>query len=232
MLIAGLEKNSFVDYPGIISAVVFTKGCNMNCYYCHNRSIICPENQEDNFETGYVLDFLHSRRNFLEGVVISGGEPTLHLGLENFLKDIKDIGYKIKLDTNGTNPILLQKIIDKALVDYIAMDIKAPYEKYNDVCGIEINIEKIKKSIEIIRKSKIEYEFRTTLVPELTEDDVYSIVESIEDANTYVLQQFRTYNNKIRKKNKELLPHSSEFIKMLSERLKGKFNTCYVRGIS
>ncbi|MCM8900108.1 anaerobic ribonucleoside-triphosphate reductase activating protein [Caldicoprobacter algeriensis] len=191
MRIAGIQKNSFVDYPGNIAAVVFTPGCNLNCYFCHNRHIINPENIDVTYDINDVMRFLDARRSFLDGVVISGGEPTFQPDLEEFIVKIKGLGYLVKLDTNGTRPSVLEKLINKNLVDYIAMDIKAPFEKYNEICGVEVDITSIQQSIEIIMNAGCDYEFRTTFVPNLNKDDILEIARTIRGAKRYVLQQFR-----------------------------------------
>jgi len=233
MRIAGIQKNSFVDYPGNIAAVVFTSGCNLNCYFCHNRHIINPENIDVTYDIDDVMRFLDSRRSFLDGVVISGGEPTLQPDLEEFIVKIKRLGYLVKLDTNGTRPFVLRKLIDKNLVDYIAMDIKAPFEKYNEICGVEVDITSIQQSIEIIMNAGCDYEFRTTFVPELNKDDILEIVRTIRRAKRYVLQQFR-----IPQKQKGIedirlyrTPHPPHvFAETISE-VSPLVETCLIRGV-
>ena len=193
MKIAGLQKNSFVDYPGKIAAVVFTLGCNMDCYYCHNRGLLsCEQSQTELLDEIDVIDFLAERRKFLDGVVISGGEPTMQEGLGEFIQKIRDMGYSIKLDTNGTNPNVLERLFSDSLIDYVAMDIKAPFERYSELCRSDVNIENIQRSIELIMGEGLEYEFRTTFVPKLSYKDIEKMVKSIKGAKHYVLQQYRT----------------------------------------
>ncbi len=176
--------SSFIDYPKEISAVVFTKGCNMNCPYCHNRNLEERElfiNEED------VLLFLKKRKGLVDAITISGGEPTLHKGLVEFCRKLKKISVKIKLDTNGTNPKVLTQLINESLIDYVAMDIKAAPYKYRTMCGLSfIDVE---ESIEIVKKAKA-FEFRTTLYPTITEEDIQMIKEWI-DTDHYYLQQYR-----------------------------------------
>ena len=191
MKITGIQKNSFVDYPGKIAAVAFTPGCNMDCFYCHNRQIICTEQQSELIDEQVFLNFIKKRQSFLEGIVISGGEPTLQSDLPTYIKAIKDTGYPVKLDTNGTNPSMLRKLIAEKLIDYVAMDIKAPFEKYQQICGRAIEMSQIQESIELLMQSQIEYEFRTTFVPQLTEEDGVLIAKKIKGAKRYVLQQYR-----------------------------------------
>ena len=187
MKIAGFVKNSFVDYPNKISAVIFTYGCNFNCWYCHNKHILKSDvkllNQQE------IFDFLNKRKGLIDAVVISGGEPTLQNDLDIFITKIKKMGYLVKLDTNGSNPNLLQDLIDKKLIDYIAMDIKNDFENYSYTCGVKVNIENIKKSIDILLSSKIDYEFRTTLAPEILEENFENMIQFLAKANKYYLQK-------------------------------------------
>jgi pyruvate formate lyase activating enzyme len=191
MKFAGLVKQSFVDYPGKISAALFTQGCNMNCVFCHNRCLVCQKEENSLIDEAEVFSFLEKRKKFLDGVVISGGEPTLHSDLIDFIRKAKNIGYLVKLDTNGTKPDVLKELIDEDLLDYIAMDIKAPMKRYRDICRSNINEETLLECISIIKNSDIEYEFRTTCCPQLNELDIYEITAMIRGAKKYVLQQYR-----------------------------------------
>jgi pyruvate formate lyase activating enzyme len=191
MKIAGLAKQSFVDYPGKIAATVFTQGCNMDCVFCHNRSLVCKKQKNPLLDEADVFSFLQSRRKFLDGVVITGGEPTLHPDLADFIKKVKSMGYPVKLDTNGTKPQVLKKLIEENLLDYIAMDVKAPMKKYRYICHSDFNEEALLECISIIKKSEIDYEFRTTCCPQLSESDIYEIAKMIHGAKKYVLQQYR-----------------------------------------
>lgn len=191
MNITGFVKQSLVDYPGKIAAAVFTQGCNMNCVFCHNRCLV-----GENTETPYVgqeevFSFLQNRKRFLDGVVVSGGEPTLQHDLEDFIGNVKDMGYLVKLDTNGTRPEVIKKLCDKNLLDYIAMDVKAPMKKYSEICRTSIDEKALLESIHVIRNSDVDYEFRTTYCPQLNEDDIRDIGELISGAKKYVLQQYR-----------------------------------------
>jgi len=188
MEIAGFITNSFVDYPGNIAAVVFTPGCNMNCWYCHNRSIISET--KGGYDEYKILAMIKDRKRFLDGVVLTGGEPTLQKDLLAFAEKIKEMGLKIKLDSNGTNPTVIKKMVDEKLVDYIAMDIKAPFEKYNKITIVP-DIEKVKQSIKYIMGCGIDYEFRTTFAPNLTADDIVEICRNIEGAKSYALQGYQ-----------------------------------------
>lgn len=233
MRIAGMQKNSLVDYPGNIAAVLFTAGCNMNCYFCHNRHIIDPNCIDEAYDTNEVIGFLKIRRSFLDGAVISGGEPTLQPDLEEFIIEIKSLGYLVKLDTNGTNPLILKKLIEKDLVDYVAMDIKAPFDKYSEICGTEVDITAIKESIEIIMNSGCDYEFRTTFVPDLNKNDILQIVGVIRDAKRYVLQQFRMPQKQKGMEDIRLYrtPHPPHvFTETISE-IAPLVRSCFIRGV-
>ena len=189
--IGGVKKTSLLDYPNKISAIVFTKGCNFNCGFCHNPGLIRNETNEDEVKVTSFLNFLETRKGKLEGVVITGGEPTLQKDLKLFIKEIKDMNFSVKLDTNGYKPEILDELLNENLIDYIAMDIKAPKEKYSFVTGIEINMEKIEKSIDIIMKSGIDYEFRTTFMPYYHSiQDFEEIGKLIKRARIYYLQKF------------------------------------------
>ena len=152
MLIAGFNKTSFVDYPGVISSVVFTPYCNMNCWYCHNRHILA-DNGLNLVEQEDVLDYLEKRAGQVKGVVVTGGEPTLQPDLIFFISQVKELGLLVKLDTNGTNPHILKKLMDRKLIDYAAMDIKAPLNKYSETAGTSVDIEKIRESISLLMNS-------------------------------------------------------------------------------
>ncbi len=190
MIIGGLQKFSLIDYPGEVCAIIFTKGCNFRCPYCHNPELVASGGQTIDVE--YVFSFLKNRVGRLSGVSITGGEPTLHSDLIDFIKTVRLMGYeKIKLDTNGTNPDMLNELIKNGLVTYIAMDIKAPFDRYEDVTNVKCDIDKIKRSVDIIKNGKIDYEFRTTVVEGLLKvDDVFSIAEHIKGSRAYYIQRF------------------------------------------
>ncbi|MBQ3102605.1 anaerobic ribonucleoside-triphosphate reductase activating protein [bacterium] len=188
MLIGGLQKSSLVDYPSKICTVVFTIGCNFRCGYCHNPELI---KKEDCISENDFFEFIKSRQGKIDAIVISGGEPTLQEDLEDFIVKCRKLNFLIKLDTNGTNPEVLKNLLSKNLLDYIAMDIKAPFEKYPNITRRFLDIEKIKKSIEIIMTSGIDYEFRTTVVrSQLNVEDLITISENIKGAKKYYLQKF------------------------------------------
>lgn len=207
MQIGGLVKNSFVDFPNKISAVVFTPTCNFRCWYCHNSHLFYKEDLLDENE---VLEFLRERTKFLDGVTVSGGEPTLQDDLKEFIAKLKGMGYLVKLDTNGTNPEVLQELIDEHLVDYVAMDIKAPFDKYDKIVGVNTLIHKVKNSVDILLEGKVDYEFRTTFASNLTLDDIEEIAKSIKGAKRFSIQRYRfvEYN----KTNMPLKPKEEHFL--------------------
>ena len=190
MLIAGIKKFSLIDFPSKLAAIVFTQGCQYRCHYCHNPSLI-SKNTTSPFSASEFFDFLKSRINKLDAVVITGGEPTLQEDLIDFIKEIKKLNFKVKLDTNGTNPQILKDLLDQDLLDYIAMDVKSTFENYEKIINSKTDILDIKKSINLILNSEVDYEFRTTLVQGLhTIEDVIEISKSIKDAKLFVLQKF------------------------------------------
>ncbi|MBP5204567.1 anaerobic ribonucleoside-triphosphate reductase activating protein [bacterium] len=192
MLIGGLEKTSLLDYPDKISCIIFTYGCNLRCPYCHNPELVI-DNIDKDVRPEYVLEFLKERIGKLDGVVITGGEPLIQEDILQFMEQIKKIGYSIKLDTNGLLPDKLQQAIDKKLVDYIAMDIKYPKAEYLSKTGIKDIEDRITKSIKIIKKSHLPYEFRTTYVKGIhTMKSAESICKMIKGCRLYYIQNFRS----------------------------------------
>lgn len=191
--IGGLEKSSLIDYPGKVSAVVFTYGCSLRCPYCHNPELVIERfNKDIQIRQKYFFDFLKKRVGKLDGVVITGGEPLIYDDLDVFICKIKKLGFLVKLDTNGMHPDKLKYIIDKGLVDYIAMDVKYSESSYIKLAGGKIAYRKISKSIQIIMNSGIEYEFRTTYVKGIHDlDSVEQIASLIKDSRVYYIQNFR-----------------------------------------
>lgn len=190
MRIGGFVKSSLIDWEGKVAAVIFTKGCNFRCGYCHNPSLVLPEliDRTEDIDEKTVLDFLAERNNWLDGVVMTGGEPTIHRDLPVLLEEIKSLGYSLKLDTNGTNPCMLEKIIKNKLVDYIAMDIKNLPEKnlYGKISGIQITddiIEKIMASILLLNNTAIEVEFRTTIIPGIHDETTIKLIQTLLGKN-------------------------------------------------
>jgi pyruvate formate lyase activating enzyme len=199
MKIGTIQKFSLIDYPRKISAVIGTQGCNMRCFWCHNCYLI-PHDYSPSFqpiEEDDFFQFLNERVNFLDAVVISGGEPTLHADLLEFCERIKVLGFHVKLDTNGTNPGILQELIDAGLLDYVAMDIKTDAEQYHKLCREKIEMDDILKSVNIILTANLPYEFRTTCVkPFVCKDNIEDVAKMISGAKLYYLQKCTEQKNK------------------------------------
>jgi pyruvate formate lyase activating enzyme len=193
---AGILKQSLVDYPGKVAAVLFTRGCNICCPFCHNvHLVIKPHDPPPALELEDALTFLIRHTGFLDAVVVSGGEPTLHKGLPKAFETFKALGYYTKLDTNGTDPAMLKLLLDKNLLDYVAMDVKAPleYKKYAQAVGgiSSADFFNVRSSINLLRSSPIQVEFRTTVVPSLhTDQDIVDIARYLKGCHQYTLQQF------------------------------------------
>ncbi len=230
MRIGGFQKFSLIDYPGKISAIIFTQGCNFRCSYCHNPELVDPDLFSPPLDEELILSFLKERSGRLDGVVITGGEPLVQGDLIEFVERIKEMGYSIKIDTNGSYPQRLQELMARGLIDYIAMDIKAPLEKLSNVAGVPVSREKIVESISLILGSNIDYEFRTTVVKNLlTVEDLVSIARLIKGARRYVLQKF--VMSKILDDNfaSSAKCFSDEELASIRNELKKYVNECIVR---
>ncbi len=228
MNIAGVQKVTLLDYPGKVACEIFTQGCNFECPFCQNSSLI-PITNTGEFSEEEIFEYLVLRKKILDGVVITGGEPTVQKDLKEFIKKIKDLGLLVKLDTNGGNPKVLQELIDEKLVDYVAMDIKNIFNKYNITAGKKINLDNIKKSIEILKASKIDYEFRTTIIKEMHSlDDIVSICKLVGDAK-YYLQNFEDSENVI---DHSLHGFSREELLFIDKYLKDVFPNVEIRALS
>lgn len=222
MNIAGFQKSSFVDYPGIISCVVFTPGCNMKCGYCHNKHIL--GGNAPKVDALEVMDYLNKRKGMLKGVVVSGGEPTLQPELKGFVANLKEMGYKVKLDTNGTNPEVLKALLEKGFIDYVAMDVKANLEKYSLVAGCGINTEMIMETVKLLKESGVFHEFRTTFCPLLTKEDILDISKNIVGDSDYYLQQYRQVVG-------EGQPHPRAYVEETAGAVIANGGKCIVRGL-
>ena len=231
MKIIGFIETSLLDWDGHIVASIYLPGCNFRCPYCHNKNAVLNPNSFDEIPIDYIESYISENKYFLDGIVVSGGEPTIHDDLQDLLRKIKGLGLKVKLDTNGTNPDMLEYLISENLIDYIAMDIKAPLNtKYSDAAGVEVNLENIKRSIDLIESSGIDYEFRTTIVPIfLSKDDVYSIISELSGSKKYALQQFRP-DYTLDPALSELKPYPSEIIMDLANAAQKVIKTVTVRG--
>lgn len=200
MKVTGIQKLTLLDYPGVVACTVFTAGCNFRCPFCHNAMLVLPEQIDDECLTDdEVFGFLKKRRGVLDGVAVTGGEPLLHADMPEFLARVKELGYKIKLDTNGSNPELLSEIVKNKLVDRVAMDIKNAPEEYARTIGLKsFDIAPVERSKEMLLRGDIDYEFRTTVVKEIhTKESLIGAAKWIEGAKEYYLQQFKDSGNLI-----------------------------------
>lgn len=233
MLFGGLQKTTLVDYPGKIAATVFTVGCNFRCPYCHNPELVLPPliQTQPKLTEEEILDFLTGKKEFLEAVCITGGEPTLNSDLGDFIKKVKAMGYLVKLDTNGSKPEVLKDLIENGLIDYVAMDIKAPLEKYQLLTLGEVPVSKIQESVDILRQGKVDYEFRTTVAPMLLDEtDILKIADWLKSAKTqskgaYFLQKFESIKV-LNDDYKGLKGLSEEKLQKLVEQIRPFFSKC------
>ncbi|MGA2642201.1 MAG: anaerobic ribonucleoside-triphosphate reductase activating protein [Spirochaetia bacterium] len=191
MVIGGLQRFSLSDFPGLISAIVFTRGCGFRCPYCHNPELVDPSRYTAEFPLDEIREFLRSRKGQLQGVVVTGGEPTWHEDLPWFLSELKDMGFAVKLDTNGTKPLMIRQVMTARLVDFIAMDIKAPLALYEQTVKVPAKTSDIQQSIGLILASGLPHEFRTTCVDSLlSAGDLLDIGQLVKGCDRYILQSF------------------------------------------
>ena len=228
MCIVGLQKLTLLDYPGRVACTVFLQGCNFKCPFCYNSSLI--DSTDNNFlSTNDFFDFLDKRKKVLDGVAITGGEPLLNPSIKDFIKKIKEKGFLVKLDTNGSNPSLLKELIEENLVDYVAMDIKNTFEKYPLTTGVNVEIENIKNSIFLLINSSIDYEFRTTVVKEFHNVEDFKLIgNQIKGAKNYYLQSYQEKDSVL---SKNLHPLSKDELQACLKVVKEFVNNASIRGI-
>ena len=233
MIIAGLQKMTITDFPENVACILFLKGCNFRCPYCQNSELIDYKIDDNYILKEEVFDFLKKRQGILDGVVISGGEPTVNKDLPKLIKEIRDLGFKIKLYTNGTNPQMLKELLEDGLIDYVAMDIKNVQTKYLETAGLsEKNVqilENVQKSIDILKKSKVDHEFRTTIMKN------YHNIEDLEEINKligkdekYFIQNFEDSEYVL---DHNIEPFSEKELKEIKNKLTKNFQRTSVRGI-
>lgn len=230
MLLGGLQKTTLIDYPGKVAATVFTAGCNFFCAFCHNPSLVLVQKTPDFpfLSEEQFFWWLEKKIGLLEGICITGGEPTIHEDLPRFIENIKDLGFLVKLDTNGSNPKMLEELINNQLVDYIAIDVKVPLKRYPEVYPEMVDTDSIKRSVHLVQQVP-EYEFRTTVVPYLLkEKDLLEIARWLNGSKKYVLQQFRPQNT-LNPEVSKLEPYSEKELRRFCELLKDYFEKCEVR---
>ena len=230
MLILGLQKTTLLDYPGKVASTIFTGGCNFRCPYCHNRDLVIPPADVLAFSEEEILEHLLAKKKVLDGVCITGGEPTIHKDLPDFIAKIKSLGLLVKLDTNGTNPQMLKSLVNDKLIDYVAMDIKHCREKYNSIANMQrFNLDSIEESVSFLLQENLEYEFRTTIMKECHSlDDIISIGKWLNGAKAYYLQSYRESEQVI---NHIFSPHSEETLHSFVNQLKQYIPNTNLRGI-
>ncbi|TSC96370.1 MAG: pyruvate formate lyase activating enzyme [Parcubacteria group bacterium Athens1014_10] len=239
MIFRGWQKTSLIEYPGKIVSVLWVGGCNWRCPWCYNKDLVLNSEKLPSFKEGEILDFLKTRKKLLDGIIITGGEPTLKKGLQNFIKKVKKLKFLIGIETNGSNPEMLKKMIKEKLLNFVAMDIKAPVDnlqlttynsqltthnlqpnKYDELTGVKVNLKKIKESIGIIKNSSIDYEFKTTIVPILTKNDIIKIAKFLKGAKKFVLQQFNPKESVLKEEYKKIKPYAESKLKEMQKAAK------------
>lgn len=227
MRIAGFQKLTLLDFPGKVSCILFTQGCNFKCPYCQNSGLIGHENDEL-IDEEEIFSYLNKRKGVIDGVVISGGEPTVQADLVRFIRRVKDLGFLVKLDTNGSNPDILEELLKDNLLDYVAMDIKNPLALYKEVAGISPKVDKLKRSIELLKNCSIDHEFRTTIIRNIHDIDKIFEICSYVDGNKMYLQNFEQSENVL---GVNLESFSKEELLDIQKKMKGKYPNVKVRGI-
>jgi pyruvate formate lyase activating enzyme len=231
MKLGGLQEISLLDYPGKICAIVWTVGCNFCCPFCYNPDMVYGDTELVPLD--HVLSFLDDRVGKLDALSITGGEPLIHEDIKDFMKEAKDRGFLVKVDTNGTFHDRLEHLIDAGLIDYVSMDVKAPIDKYDSLAGVHVDMNKIMKSIELIMQKAPDYEFKTTMIPSLLEkEDVKRVASLIKGAKRYYLQQFKKDVPVI---NQELLsattPFTADDFKEMKDLASPLVESCLLRGV-
>ena len=231
IVITGLQKLTLLDFPGKVACTLFTKGCNMRCPFCHNASLVVRADEQQPYNNEELLAFLQNRFGLLDGVAITGGEPTLWPGLYDFIAEVKKIGYEVKLDTNGTHPEVIKKLVADKMVDYVAMDIKNCREKYGSTIGFDENydLSPIDESIAFLMEGKIDFEFRTTVTKQYhTAEDIIKIGEWIRGNEKYFLQQFKDSGDII---GEGLSEYNKEEMEALLDEIRHFVPNAQVRGV-
>jgi pyruvate formate lyase activating enzyme len=227
--IVGLQRLSLVDYPGKLCATAFTAGCNFRCPYCYNVDIVLNHNGMEKIPERELLNILYERKGFLDGLCIGGGEPTLHNGLLAFIYKVKSLGYLVKLDTNGSKPKRLKKLMEEKVIDYVAMDVKAPLKRYPEVVRFKVDVEAVEQSIRLLRRGSVDHEFRTTVVPGLLDGgDLEEIAQTLAGSKRYVIQQFEP-GRTLRPEFSEVEPYSLTELKVFQDLVAPYFGECKLR---
>ena len=231
MQIRGWVRTSLIDYPVKIAAVLFTSGCNFRCPYCQNSELVLHPEGLPEIDPAEIFKLLTRRRGLIDGVVITGGEPTLQNGLDDFLRKVKELGLAAKLDTNGYHPQILRDLLEQRLLDYVAMDIKAPLAKYPLAAGVPVDVQRIEESVRQILASGIDHEFRTTVVPGIVAPkDVEEMARLIAGAGKYVLQQFRPQGTLV-PRFREMAPYPAQMLLEMAQAAERWIGEVEVRGL-
>ncbi len=232
MNIRGLYKTSLVDFPGKIASVVFTGGCNLRCGYCHNPHMVLDSSSLEKIEEEDFFRFLSGRKNLIDAVTVTGGEPSLHSDLPEFLQRIKEMGFLVKLDTNGFAPAVIADILSRGLVHYIALDVKSSPGKYASVTGTDLPFDTVLKTINILKESGIDFELRTTCIPQMvTIDDIAEIGKVIVRVKKYYLQQFVNTGILVDPSLQELSPYPAAYLETMRGECLKFAETCIIRGL-
>lgn len=231
MPIKGFQGTSLLDYPGRIASLVFYGGCNLTCPFCHNPDLVLNPGHYPNYPVDDLIDELRSRRSFIDGVVVSGGEPTVDGGLVPFLRQVKSLGLLVKLDSNGLAPGVLEGLLWEKLVDYLAIDLKTSPERYGELHNAPVDVPALRRSLELVLKDGVEYEFRTTCVPGLVEEaDIHRIGQAIAGARTWVLQQF-VPRHALAESLQALEPHPADEIRRFAALAETYAEDVQIRGL-
>lgn len=231
MEIAGLQKLTLIDYPGKLACTVFLAGCNFLCPWCYSKELVLPKEikKQPKVSEKEFFNFLKKRKGLLEGVVLCGGEPTIFKNLPDLAKKIKKLGFFVKLDTNGSNPEMIKGLINKNLIDYVAMDIKLPKQRYAEIFAKKTKIRQIDNSIKLLKEGIVDYEFRSTIVPGVhNKKDIIDMAKWIWGAKAYYLQQFRPEKT-VDPKFEKVKPYPREFLLKIQKAIAPFFETCQVR---
>jgi pyruvate formate lyase activating enzyme len=229
--IKGFQKTCLIDYPGKVASLIFLPLCTFRCPYCHNPDLINNFNEIETIPEKKIIDFLEKRKGWIDALVISGGEPTLHKEIFDFLKKVKKLDILTKIDTNGTNPVVIKELIDRKLIDFVAMDIKAPLEKYDKITKTKVNKKLIQSSVDIIKNSNIDYEFRITVVPELiTKEDLIKIGTWLKGSKKFCIQQFNSKNKLLDPKFENKPSYSAQELEEFKKLLEPYFDLVEIRG--
>ncbi len=228
MKISGFQKLTLLDFPEKVACIIFTQGCNFKCSYCQN-SVLISQKCHEPIPEDEIFEYLKKRKKVLDGVVISGGEPTIQKDLYEFIEKIKKMGFSVKLDTNGNNPIILKKLLDNNLLDYVAMDIKNIFSEYKEVAKINVNIDNIKESIKLLCNSNIPHEFRTTIIKNIHSiQNILEICSYFDKKEKIYIQNFEQSENVI---DKKLVSFSHEELIELNNKIKERFPNVIFRNL-